>query len=240
MRVATPAAPPAGSATESSDGVLFLGTNLNVYQGEFILMATPFLEAVKARRTYYTISKERVVSDECIQGIVSDALKHSPSAFNSQSARAVLLLGEQHDRLWDIVKAELERIVPVESFKATEDKINNAFRSGYGTVLFFEDSSVVEGLQQQFPTYRDAFPMFSNHSAGMLQIVVWTALEEAGLGASLQHYNPVIDNAVKEEWNIAVNWKLVAQMPFGKPVGEAEPKEFQPLAHRYKVYNDIT
>lgn len=195
-----------------------------------------FWDAVKNRRTYYSLSKEPVVAAERILEIVSEAVKHAPSAFNSQSARVVVLLGEHHDRLWDIVKAELKKIVPATQFSATEDKINNAFRSGYGSILFFEDMQVIERLQQQFPTYRDAFLTFSNHSAGMLQFIVWTALEQEGLGASLQHYNPVIDDAVKAEWHIPDSWKLLAQMPFGKPVSQPGAKEFQPLAERIKIY----
>ena len=199
-------------------------------------MKNSFFEAVQARRTYYGISKESPVADEQITEIVNTAVKHSPSAFNSQSARVVVLFGAQHDRLWDIVKVELQKIVPADSFGATEDKINGAFRSGYGSVLYFEDMTVIEGLQQQFPTYKDAFPVFSHHSAGMLQFVIWTALEEAGLGASLQHYNPVIDDAVKAEWNVPASWKLVAQMPFGTPVAQPGEKAFQPLEERVKVY----
>lgn len=195
-----------------------------------------FWDAVKNRRTYYNLSKEPIVAAERILEIVSEAVKHAPSAFNSQSARVVVLFGEHHDRLWDIVKAELKKIVPATQFSATEDKINNAFRSGYGSILFFEDMQVIERLQQQFPTYRDAFLTFSNHSAGMLQFIVWTALEQEGLGASLQHYNPVIDDAVKAEWHIPDSWKLLAQMPFGKPVSQPGAKEFQPLAERIKIY----
>ncbi len=199
-------------------------------------MNSKFFDAVKTRRTRYALSKEPVISDELIQEIVNEAVKHSPSAFNSQSARIVLLLGEQHDRLWDIVKAELKKIMPAEGFGATEEKVNGAFRSGYGTVLFFEDQSVVETLQQKFPLYKDAFPVFSLNSAGMLQYVVWTALAEQGIGASLQHYNPVIDAAVKAEWNLPANWKLSAQMPFGKPIAAPGEKEFLPLEQRVKVY----
>ena len=199
-------------------------------------MARSFLEAVKNRRTYYGISKESPISDSAIQEIVSEAVKHAPSAFNSQSARVVLLLGPQHDRLWDITKEELKKIVPAEAFQATENKINGAFKSGYGSVLFFEDSAVIEGLQQSFPTYKDAFPVFSSHSSGMLQYVVWTALEDEGLGCSLQHYSPVIDEAVQKEWNIPATWKMVAQMPFGTPTAPAGDKEFQPLEQRVKVY----
>ena len=199
-------------------------------------MKNEFLDAVKARRTYYAISKEAVASDERIQEIISEAVKYAPSAFNSQSARVVILLGAQHDRLWDIVKDELKKIVPADSFQATEDKINGAFRSGYGSVLFFEDMAVIEGLQQQFPTYKDAFPVFSHHSGGMLQFIVWTALEQEGFGASLQHYNPVIDEAIQAAWNIPPSWKLLAQMPFGKPVAHPGDKTFEPLEKRVKVY----
>lgn len=51
----------------------------------------------------------------------------------------------------------------------------------------------------------------------MLQLFVWTALENEGLDASLQHYNPIIDEEVKKQWNIPESWKLIVQMPFGKP-----------------------
>ena len=199
-------------------------------------MESNFFDAVKRRRTRYALSKDSVISEERIQEIVSEAVKHSPSAFNSQSARVVVLFGEQHDRLWDIVKAELKKIMPPEGFGATEEKINGAFRSGYGTVMFFEDQSVVEGLQKQFPLYKDAFPVFSLNSAGMLQYVVWTALAEQGIGASLQHYNPVIDEAVRVAWDLPTSWKLSTQMPFGKPIADPVEKTFQAIESRVKVF----
>lgn len=49
----------------------------------------------------------------------------------------------------------------------------------------------------------------------MLQISVWTMLTEQGLAASLQHYNPLIDEAVKTRWNLPQSWSLISQMPFG-------------------------
>ena len=199
-------------------------------------MKTAYWDSIKARRTYYSISNEQVTSDKRIEEIVGEAVKHVPSSFNSQSGRAVILLGEQHERLWDIIKEQLKEIVPQESFQATEDKINGTFRSGYGTILYFEDMSVVEKLQQQFTAYRDNFPLWSLQSSGMLQLTVWVALELEGWGASLQHYNPVIDEAVKTAWGLPSSWKLVAQMPFGKPVSQPDPKEFQPLTERVKLF----
>ena len=198
-------------------------------------MSKNFFTAVADRRSYYGISKEPVVSDDRIKEIIEDAVKHTPSAFNSQSARVVLLLENQHDKLWDIAKEALRKIVPADKFSETEDKINS-FKSGYGTVLFFEDNSVVESLQQQFALYKDNFPIWSQQSSGMHQFVIWTALEIEGLGASLQHYNELIENDVKKEWNIPENWKLIGQMPFGKPTSEPNEKEFKPLEDRIKVF----
>ena len=163
-------------------------------------------------------------------------MKHIPSAFNSQSARLVLLLGEQHRKFWEIVKDTLRKIVSAEAFKATEKKVNNSFEAGYGTVLFFEDLSIVEGLQKAFPLYHEKFPIWSQHTSAMHQLAVWTMLEDAGFGASLQHYNPLVDEAVTAEWGIPENWELVAQMPFGVPIQEPGTKEFKPIEERVRIF----
>ncbi|MGR4029005.1 nitroreductase family protein, partial [Bacillus sp. ZZQ-131] len=94
----------------------------------------------------------------------------------------------------------------------------------------------VEGLQANFALYKDNFPTWSQQSSGMLQFAIWTALEIEGFGATLQHYNPLIDEEVRKEWDVPENWKLTAQMPFGKPVVQAGEKEFQPLENRVKIY----
>lgn len=198
-------------------------------------MSTDFYTALKTRRSIYGISSESVISDERIHEIVNEAVKHTPSSFNSQSARVVILLNEQHHKLWDITKETLRKIVPADQFASTEEKMG-AFRSGYGTILFFEDQEVIEQLQEQFALYKDNFPIWSQHSSGMHQFVIWTALSIEGLGASLQHYNPLIDEEVSKEWNIPSSWKFIAQMPFGKPVAGAGEKEFKPLDERVKVY----
>lgn len=196
---------------------------------------TNFYDAIKGRRSIYGISKETPVTDERIIEVIENAVKHTPSAFNSQTARVVVLFGENHNKLWDITKETLKKIVPEGKFSPTEEKINS-FRSGYGTVLFFEDTSIIESLQEQFPSYSDNFPIWSQQSSGMHQFVVWTSLEIEGLGASLQHYNPLIDDEVKNMWGIDSKWKLIAQMPFGKPVASPGEKELKSLQERVKVF----
>ena len=190
-----------------------------------------FFAAVKDRRTYYGISKASPVSDDRIKEIVHFAVKHVPSAFNSQSGRAVLLLGKSSDDFWSMVKESLRKIVPADKFAPTEEKIDG-FGSGYGTVLFFEDSRPVKNLQEQFPAYAAHFPVWSDHSSGMLQYIVWAGLESEGFGASLQHYAPVVEDDVRKKWDIPAEWRLIAQMPFGVPVAGPGEKEFLPLEDR--------
>jgi predicted oxidoreductase (fatty acid repression mutant protein) len=198
-------------------------------------MNTDIYEAIKNRRTIYNISKESPIPDERIIETVGQAVKYAPSAFNSQSGRAVVLLGAQHDRLWDIVMETLRNLVPPEAFPQTEARIRG-FRNGYGTVLFFEDQQVVRSLQESFALYRDNFPVWSQNSTGMLQYVTWVLLEAEGFGASLQHYNPLIDEEVRKAWDLPESWKLTAQMPFGRPTAPAGDKEFQPLDARVRVF----
>lgn len=48
-------------------------------------------EAIKTRRSVYTITPESTIPDEKIEEIIATAVKHAPSSFNSQSSRVRLL-----------------------------------------------------------------------------------------------------------------------------------------------------
>lgn len=200
-------------------------------------MSNSFIELIKKRRTIYSLGNNLPVSQDRIAALIKEAVKHSPTAFNSQSSRVVVLFGENHKKLWNIVKDTLRAIVPADAFAATEGKIDNAFLSGAGTVLFFEDQSVVKGLQEQFALYADNFPIWSEQASGIAQFAVWTALSEENIGASLQHYNPVIDEQVSKAWNIPADWKLRAQLVFGSIEQEAGEKAFIDDESRFRIFN---
>ena len=177
------------------------------------------------RRSVYALGKNLPISEQEALEIIDNAVKYSPSAFNSQTAHVVVLLGENHQKLWDITFGELEKFLPNEEAKAaTKGKIDS-FAEAYGTILFFEDHDVVKGLQEQFPAYADNFPIWSEQSTGIASFAVWNALADAGVGANIQHYNPVIDEKVAAEWNIPANLVLRAQMPFGEKLQEVAPIE---------------
>ena len=193
------------------------------------------LTFLKKRRTQYALGKNLPISKEQTSELIQEAIKHSPSAFNSQSSRAVILFGAESEKFWNFVKEALRKIVPAEDFSASEARING-FAAGAGTVLFYENQDVVKDLQEKFALYADNFPLWSEQSSGMAQLAVWTTLANVGIGASLQHYNPLIDAEVAAEWNIPASWKLRAQMPFGsneQPFGE---KDFMDDKERFKVF----
>lgn len=124
-----------------------------------------------------------------------------------------------------------------EKFTPTKQKIDG-FKAGAGTVLFFEDQSVIKGLQENFALYADKFPDWSGHTSGMHQYAIWTALASLNIGANLQHYNPVIDEQVASTWNIDPDWTLIAQMVFGGIAQPAGDKSFEPVEHRLRQHTE--
>ena len=195
-----------------------------------------FLNQIKQRRTIYAIGRDLSLDQTKIEEIIKDAIKHSPSSFNSQSSRAVILFGDSHVKFWTIVLETLRKIVPAEAFEGTSGKINS-FIVGAGSVLFYEDLSVIKALQEQFPLYADNFPVWSEHSTGIAQFATWTALAEAGIGASLQHYNPIVDEEVAATFDVPADWKLRAQLVFGSIEAPAGEKTFIDDATRFKTFN---
>lgn len=193
-------------------------------------------QLAEKRRSIYALSDQLPVSNDEVVKVVEHAILHTPSSFNSQSTRVVVLFGDEHRKLWDMTEETLRVIVgDEEAFKSTKDKIAG-FRAGAGTVLFFEDQAVVRGMQEAAPLYADNFPIWATQTNAMHQYVIWTALASIDVGANLQHYNPVIDQKVASTWNIDADWELKAQMVFGKIEQPAGDKEFKPLDERMKVF----
>ena len=195
-----------------------------------------FLDYIKQRRTIYAVGKSVALTPEQIESVIKEAVNHSPSAFNSQTSRIVTLFGESHLQFWNVVRETLRKIVPDAAFEGTNAKINS-FAAGYGTVLFYEDQDVVKSLQEQFALYADNFPVWSEHSSAIAQFAVWTALSEQNIGASLQHYNPIVDAEIAEIFDIPANWKLRAQLVFGSIEAPAGEKTFMAEADRFKTFN---
>ena len=105
--------------------------------------------------------------------------------------------------------------------------------------MFFEDPENTKALQSKFEFAKDKFPVWAQHTSAIHQFIVWTALTNSGLGANLQHYNPLIDEKVQETFKVPKEWQLIAQLVFGKPTAPAGPKATgmkKPLSERLFVH----
>ena len=118
-------------------------------------MKRTFAEAMAHRRSYYSIGSDSSVLDEEIVHIIREECAVS---FGSQSTRIVLLMGDEHKKLWNIVKETLaasRRGFCQDGARLTWLVADNS------TVLLFEDTSVKK--LDSF-SYKDNFPTWSQHT----------------------------------------------------------------------------
>ncbi len=164
-----------------------------------------FLTSLANRRSIYALGK--AVDLEKATATIKEAVRQSPSAFNSQTSRVLILAGEAHDNLWLTIvakdlKAEMDRQgVPESVWSGTKEKLDG-FAAADLTALFFEDTAVVKNLQEQFPLYADNFPVWSEQST----------------------------------YDIPESWDLRGQLVVGSPEADVSPKAFMADEDRFKVF----
>lgn len=102
------------------------------------------IELAKARRTIYKLGKNSPVPDSKIEELVNAAILNVPSSFNTQSTRLLVLLHQEHEKLWDIVIETFGELVksgavPEETWKKQTLPKLQGMKGGVGTVrlLFY-------------------------------------------------------------------------------------------------------
>ena len=75
-----------------------------------------FLDLLRLRRTRYDLTNQSTLPKEEIFQLLQRAVKHAPSAFNSQTTRVLLLCAGKHKQFWQLVRHELQQIVPAEKY----------------------------------------------------------------------------------------------------------------------------
>lgn len=131
-------------------------------------------------------------------------------------------------------------------------------------VLFYEDRQCFETLRADpaLGRYANFYESWSDQTSAMHQYVgmslpsfaspmllhpcawlayhrgmsVWSAFAAEGIGATIQHYNPLVDETVRKTWDINPEWTLVAQLVFGKKEGPPKEKTFKPLEERLFIH----
>lgn len=197
-------------------------------------MESYFTDLVRKRRSIYQLNREIELSEAEVISLIQAVLKDAPTAFNNQSSKIMILLDGEHEKLWEIVRERLRPEMKGRDFSRTDQKMDG-FKAAYGTVLFFDDQSVTKRFKEENPLYKDNFDTWAQQANGILQYGIWLVLAEHNIGASLQHYNPLIDEEVRKTWDIPEHYQLIAQMPFGGIVAPADEKEYDNINERMSV-----
>lgn len=190
-----------------------------------------FIDMLKARRSVYGLNKNLPVMESAVVDFVRGAVEYVPDAFNMKSQRAIIVMGEKHEKFWNAVYDEL---VKSTGGRFSRDKIDG-FIAAYGTILYFYDTAAVEETRRAYPGYAENFHDWVMQSNGMLQFAIWTGFAGMNIGANLQHYNPVIDNMVHDMFDLPDAWTLVAQMPFGGIAEMPAPRLGSEMPGRVRV-----
>lgn len=178
-----------------------------------------YLKLISGRRTLYQLKPELPsgVTLQEIQKYIQTIIKDTPTAFNSQVNRAVILTGQTHKKVWDHVVEG----IPVEAGKKRPASVRD---EAYGSIIFFTDDVTTKKFQADFARWASAFPQFADHTSGAAQIHSWTLLEGLGLGAHLQHYNPLVKEALGD--SVPAEWQVHSQLCFGTPIEGPGEKTF--------------
>ena len=190
-----------------------------------------FVEMIKNRRSVYSLNKDLPVFPDKVIELVRECVRCVPDAFDMKSQRALVIMGDKNTEFWNAV---YDALVAEMGGRFSRER-TDSFAAGVGTILYFYDGAAVEETRRQYPGYAENFHDWVMQSNGMLQFAVWTGLSSLGVGASLQHYNPVIDKMVREKFNLPESWTLVAQMPFGGIAAVPKPKAAEDIDLRVKI-----
>ncbi|KAJ7508585.1 nitroreductase family protein [Mycena galericulata] len=202
-------------------------------------MSDAYIVSIATRRTHRAITANSSITDEKLEAIIKACMLHSPTPFNMQSSRAVIVTGKANTKLWDLIRESTLKGLG-ERKNAKEVQLA-AFGGGYGSVLFFEDQAVLAEFSEKMPAYAKWFPVWSTNAAGIVQAAVWTSLTLEGLGASLQHngaYSDELVDNIHKAFSLPSTWTSTAIMPFGVPAASPVEKSFNPIEDRVKIIRE--
>lgn len=180
---------------------------------------------MEKRRTSYALGKNTDFSQEEIVTAIRDTIKNVPSAFNSQTTRAVVIFDEANKKFWQHIYDVQKDVLPEQMWEMMSGVMEGARDNAIGTVLFFEDRDAIEVM----PANDERKATYKEHNAAIAQYSVWLRLTEMDLGGSLQHlnvgYDQGFDKATREMFDLPDSFEMIAQMPFGSieaPAGEKD------------------
>ena len=116
-----------------------IGYIKGIERGEFMT----YINTLKKRRSIYNLNNLLPISEDKLIENIEHVLLESPTAFHMQSPYLLVLMNDEHIKLWEITTNTLKQIVPEDKFKSTQDKMD-MFTKAKGTILFFDNTKPTE------------------------------------------------------------------------------------------------
>lgn len=104
--------------------------------------------------------------------------------------------------------------------------------------MFWTSEDSIKKSQETHASAAHVLPQFAEHTTGMAQILVWTALELEGFGANLQHMGavPGVEAALHKFLDVPSDYTLKANLNFGEEAqSHPEKPEKLPFSETLKV-----
>ncbi|PWG00248.1 nitroreductase family protein [Levilactobacillus bambusae] len=199
-------------------------------------MSNDYLKLLASRPKVTQLGQQTNLLESDLVTAIESAIDNTPAPTETPTVRAAILFGGAHEQLWEFASdARASDAFNQSDSERVLTTIRDQYANGLGTVLFFTDTAVTKQLRHKHPHQSDWFKTATIIENGMAQMNVWTLLTSLGLGASLQHFNPEINDQVLETFNLETSWLLQAQMPFGSVEGETNLDHPDDATKQFKV-----
>ncbi|KAK7194247.1 hypothetical protein NESM_000339500 [Novymonas esmeraldas] len=199
----------------------------------------PILAALGARRSVYHVNKLLPLSAEEVCTLVKAAVRAAERLSADDvphSTRVVLLLGSAHDAFWDLVADQIHRVASPATAAVGAAKVDHSMKAAAVTLLFYSDtrveSSIAARLTRLGHDGDDMAAVMGTRGVAAAEMAVWTALACAGIGATLHHYNVLVEQLVTQQLQLPPWWRMQSQMPLGGVARPPDAKSYAPMEDR--------
>lgn len=165
------------------------------------------------------------LSADDVTKLIQQVVAITPTCYNCQGSRVIILYGEEHTRFW-------QRLMKLKVDTAEERRfLEESVVPAAGTVVLLEDDLSVKVMQKMYPSFAMAFPYFAEHSSGMVELSLTVGLAQKEIGTIIRHYRTDPAEVLEADSDVPETWKMKAQIAFGLKTAPSMRREELPDSH---------